>query len=93
LKKAIIEFGFDPNELPDELFKTKGNIITFGVEPMRVDIINEISGVEFKDAWPHVIRGKYGKTEVNFIGKLELVKNKSSTPRLQDKADAEKLSS
>ena len=91
LKKVLEEFGFSPKDLHDELFKTKGNIITFGVEPVRVDIINEISGVEFSTAWSHHVRGKYGETEVNFIGRVELIKNKSSTSRLQDKSDAEKL--
>lgn len=73
------------------MFYTKGNIITFGVEPVRVDIINDISGVEFSDAWDKKIRGKYGDVEVNFISKIDLIKNKKSTSRLQDKADVEKL--
>ncbi len=38
------------------------------------------------------VRGNYGDVEANFIGKIDLIKNKTSTPRLQDKADAEKLS-
>ncbi len=91
LKKALLEFGFKEEELPKELFTTKGNIITFGIEPVRVDIINKISGVQFSKTWEKRVRGKYGTIEVNFIGKLELIKNKLSTNRLQDKADAEKL--
>ncbi len=51
LQKALSEFGFTSEELPTDLFQTKGNIITFGVEPVRVDIINDISGVAFNDAW------------------------------------------
>jgi hypothetical protein len=58
---------------------------------VRIDIINEISGVPFDDAWEKRVRGKYGTAEVNFINKTDLIKNKTSTPRLQDKADAEKL--
>jgi hypothetical protein len=92
LQTALAKFGFPPQDLPADLFLTKGNIITFGVEPVRVDIINDISGVEFNDAWDKKVRGKYGAVQVNFIGKIDLIKNKSSTPRLQDKADAEKLS-
>lgn len=91
LQKSLLEFGFKKKELPKELFKIKGNIITFGIEPVRVDVINEISGVQFSKAWEKKVRGKYGNIEVNFIGRLELIKNKSSTNRLQDKADAEKL--
>jgi hypothetical protein len=92
LQKALEKFGFTTKDLPSELFNSKGNIITFGTEPVRVDIINEISGVEFNNAWKERVRGKYGTIEVNFINKSDLIKNKTSTPRLQDKADAEKLS-
>jgi len=92
LQKALEKFGFTTKDLPAELFYSKGNIITFGIEPVRVDIINEISGVEFNDAWKKRVRGKYGTAQVNFINKTDLIKNKTSTPRLQDKADAEKLS-
>ncbi len=92
LQKALEKFGFTTKDLPAELFYSKGTIITFGIEPVRVDIINEISGVEFNDAWNKRVRGNYGTAEVNFINKTDLIKNKTSTPRLQDKADAEKLS-
>lgn len=91
LKSALIEFGFNPEDLPDDVFKTPGNIITFGVEPVRVDILNEIDGIGFDDAWHNHVQGKYGNTDVNFIGKNELIKNKTSTKRLQDKADAQNL--
>ena len=92
LQKALLKFGFTLKDIPADTFTTKGNIITFGVEPVRVDIINDITGVEFNDAWKKKVRGKYGNVEVNFISKTDLIKNKTSTPRLQDKADAEELS-
>jgi hypothetical protein len=92
LHDALVQFGFPPADLNADLFTTKGNIITFGVEPVRVDIINEIAGVEFNHAWEKRVRGNYGALQVNFISKIDLIHNKRSTPRLQDKADAEKLS-
>jgi hypothetical protein len=92
LQAALLKFGFTSKDFPADLFKKKGNIITFGVEPVRVDIINDISGVAFVDAWKKRVRGNYGDVEVNFISKVDLIKNKTATPRLQDKADAENLS-
>ena len=92
LRKALSKFGFALKDLPAGIFLTKGNIITFGIEPVRVDIINEIAGVKFKDAWKKKVRGRYGKVEVNFIGKRDLIKNKRLAPRPHDKADAEKIS-
>jgi hypothetical protein len=89
---SLIDFGFPEGDLNSEMFTSEGNIITFGVEPVRVDFLNQISGVNFKEAWENKIRGKYGNVEVNFIGRLELIKNKTSTDRPKDKLDAEELS-
>jgi hypothetical protein len=91
LRKALISFGFDDKDLPFEAFTTKGNILTFGVVPNRVDFINEVDGISFEEASQKVVRGNYGDVEVNFIGFEDLVKNKQSTSRLKDKSDVEEL--
>jgi hypothetical protein len=91
LREALILFAFKDEDLPIEAFKEKGNIITFGIAPTRVDFLNEIDGVSYEDASKNVVQGKYGKVEVTFIGFNDLVKNKQSTERTRDKADAEVL--
>jgi hypothetical protein len=91
LQKALVQFGFTAQELPIEVFKSKLNVITLGIDAVRVDMVNQIDGVDFKEAWDNKVRGAYGKVAVNFIGRAELIKNKKSTSRLQDKADVEKL--
>jgi hypothetical protein len=92
IRQALLKFGFTSKDLPVNVFQEKGSIITFGIEPVRVDFINDIAGIEFDSAWKHKVRGRYGNVEVNFIGKTDLIKNKMATSRLQDKSDAEKLS-
>lgn len=92
LVHALVEFGFSEKDLEKALFITKGNIVTFGVEPVRIDFINEIDGVDFADAKRDRIRGKYGDIEVSFISKKYLLKNKNATPRSKDKTDVEELS-
>jgi hypothetical protein len=89
---ALLQFGFPKRDLKKDTFITRGNIITFGVEPVRVDFVNEISGVTFGDAWNNRVRGTYGDVTVNFIGREDLIKNKMSTPRPKDKLDVEELS-
>lgn len=89
---ALIEFGFSEDELSPDLFKKPGNIITLGVAPVSVDFLNEIDGVSFIEAKKHRVRGKYGDVDIYFIGKEDLLKNKRSTHRTKDKADAEEIS-
>jgi hypothetical protein len=91
VRKALIDFGFTPKNIPVEMFTEIGNIIQFGVAPVRVDLINDIDGVTYEDAEQHIIRGKYGDIEVNFIGKEDLLKNKKASGRPQDELDVKKI--
>ena len=91
LRRALTTFGFAEEDLPTDAFLTPGNLLTFGVAPSRVDLINQIDGVDFNEAQPNVVRGQYGKTTANFIGFNDLIKNKLATPRSKDKADIEEL--
>ncbi len=91
LRIALVAFGFSEQDLPHEAFVLKGNVLTFGVPPTRVDLINSIDGVTFEEARPNSVRGTYGKVEVTFIGFDDLIKNKKSTQRTMDKADVEEL--
>lgn len=91
LRTALVAFGFSEKDLPADVFATEGAVLTFGVVPTRVDMVNRIDGVRFDDAKPNVVRGTYGDVEVTFIGLDELIRNKRSTPRARDKGDVEEL--
>jgi hypothetical protein len=91
LRQALVAFGLTESDMPDDLFATKGNVLTFGVVPVRVDLVNDIDGVTFAEAKPNSVRGRYGRVEVTFIGREDLLRNKKATPRIKDKADVEEL--
>jgi len=91
LRAALVDFGFTEQDLPEEAFTSRGNVLTFGVAPTRVDLLNEIDGVLYAEAKPNVVRGLYGDVQVSFIGRDDLIRNKLATPRAQDKVDAEQL--
>ena len=91
LRSALMAFGFEEDDLPEEAFTKQGNILTFGVVPLRVDLVNSIDGVQYADAKPHKVRGAYGEVQAAFIGRDDLIQNKRSTLRPQDKVDADEL--
>ena len=91
LRQALMAFGFREEDLPREAFATPGNVLTLGVVPTRIDLINSIDGVTYEEARRNVVRGAYGEVEVTFIGFEDLIKNKKSTPRAKDKGDVEEL--
>lgn len=91
IKNALVTFGFSLRDLPNELFSEKGNIIKFGIEPVRIDLLNEIDGVEYSEIEFRKVRGRYGAIDVSFIGKNDLISNKKASGRPQDIADIDKL--
>lgn len=50
IQRALVDFGFKENEVPIQAFTTLGNVLTFGVVPSRVDLINEIDAVSYEEA-------------------------------------------
>ena len=85
--KALNEFGFASTKLSLKDFTKKGMIIQLGYEPVRVDIITSITGVNFKDIWKNRKRGAYGKQKALFIGRNDLIRIKRISNRKQDQID------
>jgi hypothetical protein len=91
LLKTIHEFGFGSLDIKKEDFLKEGQVIQLGMPPYRIDLLNQIEGVVFADAWPKRISSRYGKQTINVIGKQDLIMNKMATGREQDKLDAQIL--
>lgn len=89
--KALEEFGFGSLNLKATDFAQKRQIIQLGYEPVRVDLITSIKGLDFGEVWKHRKRGTYGRQKVNFIGLNDLIKSKKCSSRKQDQADLESL--
>ncbi len=88
---ALNEFGFKLTNLKPEDFAKPGMILQFGVEPIRIDIINQIDGCSFQEVWNNKKRGLYGNKKYNFIGLKDLAKNKKKSGRKIDLEDLEIL--
>ena len=89
--KALEEFGFGSLGLTVKDFSKPGVIIQLGYEPVRVDILTSVDGCGFQEVWKNKKTGQYGKQKVLYIGIAELLKNKRTSNRPQDKVDVKKL--
>lgn len=56
-----------------------------------IQLFTSIKGVSFEDAWRNKKSGKYEEENVYFIGLNELIKNKLTVNREQDKIDLKLL--
>lgn len=93
--------NFWDNNIPGNLTKNDiaelGSFIQFGVPPNRIDLMNQIDGVEFGEVWENrvveYIQKKDEKIQVNYIGLNQLIKNKSISNRPKDQEDLKYLRS
>ena len=89
--KALNEFGFKSCKLSIKDFSKKGRIIQLGYEPVRIDIITSIPGINFNKIWKNRKRGAYGNIKIFFIGLKDLIKIKKNSKRKQDQVDLDFL--
>jgi len=88
---ALAAFGAALPGLAREQFEDPRTSLMLGREPFRVDILTDIPGVTFDEAWSSRIYVTLDEVSLPIIGKAELIKNKRAVGRLQDLADAEEL--
>jgi hypothetical protein len=90
--EALRAFGAPLHGLTEEELQTPGMGLQIGVPPGRIDVLTQISGVEFEEAWPERLEASFfGRMSCPVIGRAELLKNKRASGRAQDLADVEAL--
>lgn len=91
---ALREFGAPLEGLTPTDFAEQGKFFRMGRAPLAVDILLEISGIDFERAWQNRVKATIdpatGLTAF-FISREDLIANKLASGRPQDVADAEAL--
>ena len=85
------EFGFDVPNLRAELFKEPNHMTRMGNPPLRIEILNSVSGLTFDAAWENRIVKQWDGVPVSLISLHDLRTNKQASGRLKDLADLENL--
>lgn len=86
--RALETFGAPLFDLNREDLKIAGTVFQIGLVPSRIDIITQIDGVEFEDAWRKHKTVEIENLQIPVIGKTQLLVNKQSTGRAKDRNDA-----
>lgn len=93
LYQALLEFwSGDVPEIrsPAEL-SVPGLVVQYGVPPNRIDLINELDGVKFEEAWANRVSTPLTRGGQEFplqiIGLRELIRNKQAVHRPRDQED------
>ncbi len=91
LIKVFSQFGMRSDELNADLLLTRGNIIRMGVPPMRIEILNDIDGVEFDICYKNRESTIIDGIPVQLISLYHLKENKKMSGRHKDLEDLEHL--
>lgn len=65
--------------------------IAFGNRPLRIEVLNAISGVTFDDCFSRCKKIKVHEIEIKFIDYNDLIENKKASGRKKDLRDVEAL--
>lgn len=91
LVNVLLSFGFKSNELSPDLFLKPNNLNRMGVPPIRIKLMNSISGVEFSECFSERVVESWNGVKVNILSLDKLKVNKSASGRLKDLSDLEHL--
>jgi hypothetical protein len=91
LWRALAGFGAPLAGIERSDFERSGTVYQIGVAPNRIDLLTEIDGVAFEEAWPGRLVRRVEDADVAVIGRGDLIRNKRATGRTRDLADAEQL--
>ncbi len=88
---VIKEFMGSTIGFEKEDFLNEENVIMMGRPPFRIDILTDISGVSFKEAYESSKIYEDEELKIRCIHINELIKNKKATGRLKDLGDVDML--
>lgn len=91
MAEVFRRFGFEAGQIRPEFFMDKGEVVRLGREPLKLEILNDISGVEFAECYERRVRARIGDLRVNFIDLPDLIRNKRASGRDKDRMDLKNL--
>lgn len=91
LCRALQRFGFSTTESSVREFAEPGVVVRIGMPPVRLELINAISGLSFDQVWEQRVGDVYGDVPVSYISLRHLLVNKRAAGRPRDLADFDEL--
>jgi predicted nucleotidyltransferase len=87
--KVMNAFGMASLGFEKDDFLEPGYISQIGYPPLRIDILNNIDGVGFTEAYENKKKFVEGDLEISYIGLQDLLANKIASGRKTDIADVQ----
>ena len=89
--QALTDFGAPIAGMTPDNFMD-GTVFQMGQSPERIDILQQVSGLDFDSAWEHRLEGFIDpETPALVISRDDLIRNKLASGRDQDLLDVKRL--
>jgi len=89
--RALAAFGAPLGDLSVDDLTRPDTVFQMGLPPVRIDVLTELSGLTFGEAWSTRTRAAFGPVMADVIGRDAFIKNKRATGRARDLGDIEAL--
>lgn len=88
---ALVRFGAPvaAHHITASDFEVPGMVYQIGLPPHRIDLLTQLSGVDFDECLDEAVSAALGTQHVRFIGLRAQIKNKRASGRKKDLADVE----
>ena len=91
LVRVLQDFGFDQEEINEDLFLQKSKIFRMGNPPIRIELLTTISGVTFSSCYKSRIEDEIDGITIKIINLENLKTNKKASARHKDLDDVNHL--
>jgi hypothetical protein len=91
VRSVLVDFGFGSSAPDAAVLAQPGRVFMLGVKPFRIDMLTEISGVDFEEVWRDRFLARTSVGELPFISRAHLVRNKEASGRPKDLRDLDEL--
>jgi hypothetical protein len=88
---ALAEFGAPMQDYAVADFTEPDTFFQIGIDPVRIDILTSITGVDFASAWERRVVVDFGGAPAPVLSRQDLIAAKLAAGRPQDRKDARRL--
>lgn len=88
---ALSAFGAAMEQISEGDFASPSIVFQIGVPPGRIDILTDVSGIDFETAWGSRLSITIDDISFPVLGRADLVANKRASGRPKDLADLDAL--
>src|SRR5215467_12081686 len=81
--RALVKYGAPITEMSPVDFMREGFFFTMGMAPNRVDILFDLTCLNFETAWTRRERARLAGVETSFLSRVDLIVNKEAVGRKQ----------